>query len=106
MNQLSAVAVLIAPSAVAFAFLVLGLLSRKLGTATRARSYYLGFFAAAMCMLVSGGARFLYALLPVESGTVADFARVLMIDGLPALAATLAVMMAWRYWSWLLAERA
>jgi hypothetical protein len=103
---MAAFAVLIAPIAFAFAFVTMGLLSRKLGIATRAKPYYLGFFAAAGLMLISGGARFLYALLPIDAGSVADILRLLLLDGLPALAATLAVILAWRYWSWLLAERA
>ncbi|MBK8026607.1 MAG: hypothetical protein IPK19_35770 [Chloroflexi bacterium] len=103
---LAAVAALIAPLAVAFAYTVLGLLSRKLGDATRAHRYYLGFFVAAGLMLLNAGARFAYTLLSTESGSLADGLRVFLLEGLPAVAATLAVMMAWRYWSWLLAERA
>jgi hypothetical protein len=30
---------------------------------------------------------------------------VLLYNGLPALAVTLGLFVAWRYWSWLLAER-
>lgn len=101
----NAFAALVAPVSLAFAFVVMGLLSRKLGIATRAKPYYIGFFVAAFLMVINGGARFLYALFPIQTGSMADSLRVFLLNGLPALAATLAVILAWRYWSWLLAER-
>ena len=100
-----AIAALIAPAALAFAFIVLGLLSRRLGSATRAKPYYTGFFVAAGLMLISAAARFFYAL-PGNETPNDDFLRLLLTEGFPAVAATLAVILAWRYWSWLLAERA
>jgi hypothetical protein len=89
------------------ALLILGLLSKRLGKATRARSSYVGFYAAATIL-------YLNALLQAANA-VLNFAPpdLLMSDplwlfayiGLPALGVTLGIIFAWRYWSWLLAER-
>lgn len=86
---------------------VMGLLSRRLGLATRARPYYLGFFAAAGL----NGISLIAHLINLISGAIGagglpdDAGWVLVINGLPALAVTLGLYSAWRYWSWLLAER-
>ncbi|MDZ4770681.1 MAG: hypothetical protein SGJ24_16265 [Chloroflexota bacterium] len=101
---MTAAAALIAPIAVAFALIVMGILSRRLGTAMRVHAYYIGFYAAALMMLISGGARFYTVIAPLER--LPELWRLALLEGLPALALTLAVMLAWRYWSWLLAERA
>jgi hypothetical protein len=100
-----AAAALIAPIAVAFAMLVMAELCRRLGMAMRAPRYYVGFYAAALMMVISGGARYFTVLVPPPPGD-AEWWRLALLNGLPALAMTLAVMLAWRYWSWLLAERA
>lgn len=102
---MTAFAASIAPAAIAFAFIVLGLLSRRLGGATRAKPYFAGFFIAAGLMLISAAAHFYYAL-PDNNAQPDDFVPVLLTEGFPAVATTLAVILAWRYWSWLLAERA
>ena len=47
-----AFAALIAPLSISFAFLIMGLLSRRFGIATRAKPYYLGLFIAAALMLI------------------------------------------------------
>jgi hypothetical protein len=89
------------------ALLVMGLLSKRLGSVTRAPRYYLGFYVAALIMAVSVIAR----LVNIGRGVAAiavlsrDFGWVLLYNGLPALAVTLGLYVAWRYWSWLLAER-
>jgi hypothetical protein len=89
------------------ALLILGLLSKRLGKATRARSSYAGFYAATFILYVT-------ALLQVANALL-NFATpdMLMTEplwlfayiGLPALGVTLGIIFAWRYWSWLLAER-
>jgi predicted membrane channel-forming protein YqfA (hemolysin III family) len=87
--------------------IVMGLLSRRLGLATRARPYYLVFFAAAGLTGIS----LIAHLINLISGAIGagglpeDPGWVLVINGLPALAVTLGLYSAWRYWSWLLAER-
>jgi len=89
------------------ALLVMGLLSKRLGSVTRAPRYYFGCYVAALMIAVSVLARLLNVGRGVEA--VAELNRdlgwVLLYNGLPALAITLGLFVAWRYWSWLLAER-
>ena len=98
---------LVGPISIAVALLVMGLLSRRLGSVMRTPRYYIGFFVAAALMFVSIVAR----LLNVGHGN--DFAdslgqnpvSVILYVALPSIAITLGLVVAWRYWSWLLAER-
>jgi hypothetical protein len=89
---------------IAVALVVLGLLSRRLGQVTRAPRYYLGFFVAAVLLIVS----LLFRLFNVIQSYIPatdDPVAVIFYIGLPAFALTISLMIAWRYWSWLLAER-
>jgi hypothetical protein len=92
---------------IAVALVVLGLLSKRLGSVVRMPRYYLGFYLAALLMAISILAR----LLNIGHGDVLaarlseNPVAVLLYVGLPAIAITLGVIVAWRYWSWLLAER-
>jgi uncharacterized membrane protein len=82
---------------------VLGYLSRKLGGVTHARPYYAGFFLAALLVVLSVSIRFLRL---VSTTVVSDMAQWgVLYNGLFAAGVTLGVFVAWRYWSWLLAER-
>jgi hypothetical protein len=86
--------------------IILGALSKRLGKVTRAPRYYLGFYIAAGFMGLSVLARF----INVSRGVAGDRLQedplwVLLYVGFPAMAMTLGVIVAWRYWSWLLAER-
>jgi hypothetical protein len=92
--------------ALAGVLILLGLLSKRLGAVTRAPRYYVGFFVAAGLMVISEGARLVNVFLPVDPVTLhTDPIWVLFYNGLPAIALTISVVIAWRYWSWLLAER-
>ncbi len=96
----------VGPAAISLMLTVLGLLSRRLGSVTRAPRYYLGLFLGAGLMLISAAARAWNVgreLPPSALGQ--DPLWVVLYVGLPALALTLSVIIAWRYWSWLLAER-
>jgi hypothetical protein len=95
---------LLGPLSFAVALMVMGALSRRLGAQTHARRYYVGFYAAAILMLISFVAQLIdaFSLLPHNEG---DLLWVLLNEGLPAIAVTIGVILAWRYWSWLLAER-
>ena len=95
---------LLGPLSIAIALIILGALSRRLGAQTHARPSYLGFLIAAAMMLVSTGAQFLDQLLDFPHAAN-DALWILLEDGIPALAVTIGVVFAWRYWSWLLAER-
>jgi hypothetical protein len=98
---------LIGPLSIAIAMTVMALLSKRLGSVMRTPRYYLGFYVAAGLMATSVLAR----LLNIGRGTdIADTlgqnpVSVLLYVGLPAIAITLGLVAAWRYWSWLLAER-
>lgn len=92
--------------AITIALVVLGLLSKRLGSVTRTPPYYLWLFVAAGLMTISTLAR----LVNLGLGTMAaagvddDLGLVLFYVGLPAVAITLGIVVVWRYWSWLLAE--
>jgi hypothetical protein len=95
---------LLGPISSMVALIVVGLLSRQLGEQTNAKRFYLGFFAAAILILISIAAQFLDLIFHIPHND----SLVLWIfvdDGLPAIAVTVGVVFAWRYWSWLLAER-
>lgn len=102
--EISALLGLLGPISIALLLIIVGLLSKRLGEQTHAKPYYFGFYTAAGLMLISAAARFLEL---VSQGTVAfnDALRLLFEDALPALALSIGVYVAWRYWSWLLAER-
>jgi hypothetical protein len=102
--DIAAVLGLLGPFSIAITLVVLGLISRRLGEQGNAKSYYLGFFCGAALMLTSVAAQFLDLLLHFQH-TDSDALWVILENGLPALAITLGVIFAWRYWSWLLAER-
>ncbi len=88
---------------VACALIVLGLLSRRLSKQTHAKRHYYAFFAAAVLVALSIAAQFLDLLYHFPHDSAALW--LLLDDGLPAIAVTIGVIFAWRYWSWLLAER-
>ena len=95
---------LLGPFSITIALVVMGLISRRLGQQTQAKPYFLGFFAAATLIAFSVVAQLLdliFHLAPREPNLL----WVTLDDGLPAIAVTIGVVFAWRYWSWLLAER-
>lgn len=92
---------------IGIALLILGLLSQRLGRVTRSRAYYVGFFIAAFLVVVGAVARVLHLSNQLASITNLhhNIVWVLLYNGVPAVGVTLSVIIAWRYWSWLLAER-
>jgi hypothetical protein len=90
------------------ACVVLGLLSGRLGHASGAQPFHRCFYAAAVLLFVRAALRGSVLFLGWSSpeAVAADPAWIVLTDGLLATALTLAVVIAWRYWSWLLAERA
>lgn len=95
---------LMEPFSIAITLLIMGLISKRLGEQTKARPYYLGFYIAAILLEISIVAQLLDLAFDLPHAG-ADTLWVILDDGLPALAVTLGVISAWRYWSWLLAER-
>ena len=92
--------------AISIVLLLIAHLSRRLGSVTHARPYYIGLYVAAGLYLIAGMLRVAFAnnMIPVEMSNNRQFIF-LLVDGLPALAITLALGVMWFYWSWLLAER-
>lgn len=98
---------LLGPISICTMFVLLGLLSRRLGRVTRARPYYIGFFIAALLVGLSALARVVNLGLGAEitARLHAEELLVLTYTGLTALGLTIAAFVAWRYWSWLFSER-
>jgi len=98
---------LFGPLSMCVMFIVLGMLSRRLGRVNRTPPYYVGFFVAALLVGVSLIVHISGLGWNAESAArLAQDTTLMLIDtGLMALGATIAAFVAWRYWSWLLAER-
>lgn len=87
-------------------FIVMAQLSKRLGVVTRARPYYLGFYCAALLMGISIVVRAISNPTDTADAALQQDGIVIVFYGiLPALSVTLGVIIAWRYWSWLFAER-
>ncbi|MBC6937582.1 MAG: hypothetical protein DWB42_17350 [Chloroflexi bacterium] len=98
---------LLGPVSLCIALVVIGLLSRRLGSVIRTPHYYLGFFLAAALLTISILARLLNLGRgpAVAAALNRDPVWVFLYTGLPLIAALMGAVTAWRYWSWLLAER-
>lgn len=86
--------------------IVTGLLSKRLGAATKAPRRYFGFYAAASFMFASAGLQAINSLFRfTEAGALlASPLWIMVYNGLPAIGITIGLVYAWHYWSWLLAE--
>ncbi len=93
--------------AIIIAMMVMGLLSRRLGDVTRTPPVYRGFFIGAGLIAVSVLARVMNIGRGLEAAVAisGDPVWALLYVGLPAIGISIGVAAAWRYWSWLLAER-
>ncbi len=97
---------LLGPLGVLTMLVVLTLISRRMGRMTRAAPHYIGFMVAAVLVAAGLAARALDAVRGADPAAVhGDSGALLLYTALPALGLTLALVAAWRYWSWLLAER-
>lgn len=95
---------LIGPFAVGVSLWIMGKLSKRLSQVTHARPYYRLLYLAALAVWVGGGGR-LAALLAQNEDLYQNTSWIFIIHGLPAFGLTLALIVVWYYWSWLLAER-
>lgn len=95
------------PASIGVALVILGLLSRRLGSATRAPQYYVGFYIGAVLVFLSVAAQGANLFFDLARGDelTQSWLWVFLYNGLPAIGVTVGVIFAWRYWSWLLAER-
>lgn len=107
MHILAELLAIIGMSSISVALVVLGVLSRRIGRVTRTRAYYIGLYVAAGLVAVGPLARlvnFMGWLVPLEN-LQHNILWLLLYNGLPCVGITIGVVVAWRYWSWLLAER-
>lgn len=93
--------------AVGITLILLARLSRRLGHVTQVRSYHRGFYVAAALVWVGFIARLVNLLTGVAGNTNLNqnILWIMLYNGIPAVGLTLGVVVAWYYWSWLLAER-
>lgn len=92
---------IIGMSSIALALVLLGLLSQRLGRVTRSGSYYVGLFVAATLVGIGAVMRIVALWRDLDDNML----WTLLFNGAPATGVTLGVIICWRYWSWLLAER-
>lgn len=107
MTDITAVLGLIGQVSLGIVMILLARLSQRLGEVTHARQHHLWLYVSAILMWV-GVAIQLFLLGQGVDGVEQlqqDVVWVLLIKGLPTLGITIAVVVAWHYWSWLLAER-
>ena len=95
------------PLSICVMFVVLGLLSQRLGRVTRVKPYYVGLYVAALLWGISTLARVvnLGRGASAAAGLGQEALFVLLYIVFPALGVTIGLIAAWRYWSWLFAER-
>lgn len=92
--------------AIGVALLLLGLLSRRMTHVTHSRPHHIGLFVASILVWIGAGGRFMLILQEARFGDMdQNLLWVLLVNGIPALGLTLGLVIAWRYWSWLLADR-
>ncbi len=96
---------LLGPIALTFLLLALGFISRKLGRVTHAAPAYIGFWAAGLLSALATWVQ-LYSLQLAQTSELYDNAQWMVIyNALLATAVTVGLLVAWRYWSWLIADR-
>jgi hypothetical protein len=88
----------VGPASIAFALCIIGLLSQRLGAVTRMPPYYRWFFVAAGFAGISTVCRLLSIRAELE-------VLGLIYTTSLAVGVTVAVVPAWRYWSWLFVEQ-
>jgi hypothetical protein len=105
--EITAILSLVGNFAIGGIMIILALLSQRLGNVTHARHHYIWFYGAAILVWLG----MLAQIILLRQGMDSDFQLhqdilwVLLIKGLPTLGLTIGLVVAWHYWSWLLAER-
>jgi len=94
-------------ASISLCLMVMGALSRRLGRVTKAKSYFWGFYFSAILVFIGVIARLAHLGEPAtrQISLSNDLTWVMLYNGAPSLGITLGLVFAWRYWSWLLAER-
>ena len=102
MDSLFALLSLFGPLAIMLALVILALLSQRLGAVTKRPPLYRWLYASVVLVGLSLIVRLLNLNTPETLGD--DYSTLMLYDILLALGLGLAVLVAWRYWSWLLSE--
>ena len=104
---ITAILSLVGNLAIGTVMIILARLSQRLGLVTHARSYYVWFYGAAILVWLGMLAQVFLLRQGMDGGLrlQQDILWVLLIKGLPTLGITIGLVVAWHYWSWLLAER-
>ena len=91
---------------VGVALVLLGLLSKRLGAASKARPHTWGFYAAAGFLFVSAALQALNILFQwfAPGAVLTAPGWVIVYNVFPAVGLTIGLFYTWHYWSWLLAE--
>jgi energy-coupling factor transporter transmembrane protein EcfT len=94
-------------ASIAVTLFVMGTLSQRLGRVTKAPLYYIGFYVAAALVGLGVIARIIHLNDDVTAGAELHERAlwILLYNGGPVAGITTGLFFAWRYWSWLLAER-
>lgn len=103
----TAILSLVGSLSIGVVMIILARLSQQLGKVTQARHHYLWFYGAAVLVWLGALAQIFLLRQGMDGGLMLqqDILWVLLIKGLPTLGVTIALVVAWHYWSWLLAER-
>lgn len=95
----------IGPISITILLFTLGTLSRRLGRVTHAKPYYLGFYGAAVLMACASVVKLTALQLAQTTDLYQNNEWSILYYACFAAGVTLGLIVAWRYWSWLLAER-
>jgi len=106
-TDITAILSLFGQVSVGVVMVLLARLSHRLGEVTHARQHYVWLYVSAVLMWISVGIQLVMLGQGVDGAQQLqqDVGWVLLIKGLPTLGITIALVVAWHYWSWLLAER-
>lgn len=107
MTNLLAFLSLLGGFSVGIIMIVLARLSQRLGHVTHARAHYVWLYFAAILVWIGSAGQILMLGHGMDGGLELqqELQWVLLVKGLPAVGVTIAIIIAWHYWSWLLAER-
>ncbi len=102
MDSLFALLSLFGPVAMMIALVILALLSQRLGAVTKRPPLYRWLYVSVVLVGISLIVRMINLNMPETLGS--DYSTLILYDILLGLGLGLAVIVAWRYWSWLLSE--
>src|SRR5258708_37972110 len=94
---------LIGPASIIVALIVVALLSQRLGAVTKRAALYRWFFVSAALVCIGIIWRIFGLIIP--NMPARDLDATLFYDIPLAAGLVIAVLVCWRYWSWLLSER-